>query len=441
MSDPMKILSGAWVLPVIPRGAILEKHAVVVQDERILEILPLEEALARYPDVVHLHFPHHALMPGLVNAHTHAGMNLLRGVGGDLPLMRWLQESVWPLEGRMLSSEFITAATRIAIAEMLRGGTTCFNDMYLFPETTAEVVDAMGIRAMLGLTVIDFPTPWADSSKECFFKGEQLASTYSGQDRIRFALAPHAPYTVGDETLREVLRRASRQNLPIHMHVHETAAEVDRAVAETGERPLARLRRLGLLNRPFMAVHMTQIDAVEHQWLTEYPVSVVHCPESNLKLASGFCPVGQLLAEGVNVALGTDGVASNNDLDMLGELRTAALLAKGYAEDATALPAWQAVEMATLSGARALGLENLIGSLEPGKQADVIAIDLGKLECQPAHDPFSQILYSSTRESVSEVFVAGKHLLRQRELSGVDLEELLVLASFWKTRMQATMPS
>lgn len=407
-------------------------------DGRIADILPREIALQRYPGFAHEHFPHHVLMPGFVNAHTHAAMTLLRGVGGDRPLMEWLQEHVWPLESRLLSPDFVSAASRIAVAEMLRGGTTCFSDMYLFPETTAEIAAASGIRAVIGLTVIDFPTPWAATSDEYFAKGSALAEAYSGHERIRFALAPHAPYTVGDDSLQEVSRRARKLQIPIHMHVHETAFEVSRAEAETGERPLARLRRLGLLDLPFIAVHMTQLNDTEHSWLTQHPVSVVHCPESNLKLASGFCPIGRLLADGVNIALGTDGAASNNDLDMLGEMHTAALLAKGVAEDATTLPAWQALEMATLGGACALGLEDRIGSLEIGKQADVIAIDVGRLECLPAHDPFSQVVYACTRDAVTDVFVGGRPLLRNRELLSLDLQELSALAQDWHGQIQTS---
>lgn len=438
MARSPQVLSAPWVLPVIPRRTALPEHSIVLLDGRISEILPRQVALQRYPRGDHEYFPGHVLMPGFVNAHTHAAMSLLRGVGSDRPLMEWLQEHVWPLESRMLSTDFVAAASRIAIGEMLLSGTTCFNDMYLFPETTAKIVDAAGIRAVIGLTVIDFPTPWATTSEEYFAKGSALAEAYAGHEQIHFALAPHAPYTVGDDSLKEIAKRARTQNLPIHMHVHETAFEVSRAEAETGERPLARLRRLGLLDLPFMAVHMTHLDDTEHAWLSQHPISVVHCPESNLKLASGFCPVGRLLAEGVNVALGTDGAASNNDLDMLGEMHTAALLAKGVANDATALPAWQALEIATLGGAKALGLADSIGSLEVGKQADIIAVDVSRLECLPSHDPFLQVTYASTRDAVTDVFVGGRRLVRKRDLLSLNIRELIALAQYWHGRIQMT---
>lgn len=424
-SPHIQVLHASCILPVVPRAAVLRQHALILQGERILALLPDDEAWARYPDATHLDFPRHALLPGFVNAHTHAAMTLLRGLGSDLPLMQWLQEHIWPAEGRLLSADFCRIGSQIAIAEMLRGGTTCFNDMYLFPEETARVVDASGIRASLGRILIDFPTPWATTPADYLAKGERLAQEWQGHPRLTFTLAPHAPYTVSDTSLQDIVQCARRQALPIHIHLHETADEVQRAVAEHGERPLARLDRLGLLDLPLQAVHMTQLNAQELDRLARSPVSVIHCPESNLKLASGFCPVAQLQERGIQVALGTDGAASNNDLDMLGEMRTAALLAKGVSGDARALAAAAALEMATLNGARALGLAEQIGSLEPGKQADVVALDLGELELQPAHDPHAQIVYAATRTAVTDVFVAGKALLRNRCLQTLDLEELL----------------
>lgn len=431
------ILSARWVLPVVPRAAVLEDHAVVLHGARIVDVLPRTAALARHPGAGHRHFSRHALLPGFINAHTHAAMTLLRGVGSDLPLMEWLQEHVWPAEGRLLSPEFVHAGSQLAVAEMIRGGTTCFNDMYLFPEDTARVVDQSGIRAMLGLTVFDLPTPWASTTREYLDKGADLFAAWNGHERMGFTVAPHAPYTVGDASLRKILQRAEAMEIPVHMHVHETAHEVATSLSDYGERPLARLARLGLLERPFAAVHMTQLDQSEHAMLPETSVSVVHCPESNLKLASGFCPVAELLRNGVNVALGTDGVASNNDLDMLGEMRTAALLAKGVSGDAAALAAPQALEMATLGGARALGLAEHLGSLEIGKLGDVIAIDLGGLEFQPAHNPHAQIVYAATRDAVTDVFVGGRPLLRDRELLTLDLDELTALARTWQERVQA----
>ncbi|WP_019592672.1 TRZ/ATZ family hydrolase [Thioalkalivibrio sp. ALRh] len=429
------VLSASQILPVIPRNTVLVDHALVIRDGIIETLLPREEALAQYPDAEHLHREGHALTPGLVNVHTHSGMSLLRGVGSDRPLMDWLKRYIWPAEGRLLSPEFVRAGTRLSVAEMLRGGTTCFSDMYLFVDNAARVVDESGIRAALGLTVFDFPTPWAQTTDEYFQRGAEVVENWQHHDRIHYTVAPHAPYTVGDESLQRVAERARELAVPIHMHVHETAGEIADAERDHGERPLARLARLGLLDQPFIAVHMTQVSAQDRELLQGRPVSVAHCPESNLKLASGFCPVAGLLGAGVTVGLGTDGTASNNDLDMIGEMRTAALLAKGVSGDASALPATAALEMATLGSARALGLADRIGSLEPGKQADVVSIDLSAIELQPMHEPAAQIVYAATREAVTDVHVAGRPLLRDRELLTLDLDELQAEAREWGARV------
>ncbi|WP_028484007.1 TRZ/ATZ family hydrolase [Thioalkalivibrio sp. ALE17] len=432
------ILGAPQILPVIPRDTILRDHALIIRDGVIQAIEPTETARARYPDAEYRDHPGHALIPGLVNAHTHSGMSLLRGIGSDHTLMDWLKRYIWPAEGKLLSPEFVRAGTRLSVAEMLRGGTTCFSDMYLFVEDAARVVDETGIRASLGLTVFDFPTPWASTADEHFQRGADVVTAWGRHERIAFNVAPHAPYTVGDASLERVADRARELDAPIHMHVHETASEVADAVRDHGERPLARLARLGMLDQPFIAVHMTQVDESDLDQLRDRPVSVAHCPESNLKLASGFCPVARLQEAGITVGLGTDGTASNNDLDMIGEMRTAALLAKAVSGDAAALPAASALEMATLGSARALGLADRIGSLEPGKQADVVAVDLQALELQPAHDPNAQIVYATTRDAVRDVYVAGRPLLRDRELLTLNVQDLRAEADDWRIRVLET---
>ncbi|WP_018949372.1 TRZ/ATZ family hydrolase [Thioalkalivibrio sp. ALMg11] len=432
------ILGAPQILPVIPRDTILRDHALVIRDGVIEAIEPQATARANHPDAEYREHPGQILIPGLVNAHTHSGMSLLRGIGSDRPLMEWLKGYIWPAEGKLLSPEFVRAGTRLSIAEMLRGGTTCFSDMYLFVDDAARVVEETGIRASLGLTVFDFPTPWASTADEYFQRGADVVANWGHHERIAFNVAPHAPYTVGDTSLERVAARARELGVPIHMHVHETASEVADALRDHGERPLARLARLGMLDQPFIAVHMTQVDDTDLDLLRERPVSIAHCPESNLKLASGFCPVTRLQAAGINVALGTDSTASNNDLDMIGEMRTAALLAKGVSGDAAALPATAALEMATLGSARALGLEDRIGSLEPGKQADVVAVDLQALELQPAHDPSAQIVYAATRDAVRDVYVAGRPLLRDRELLTLNLQDLHAEAEYWRIRVLET---
>jgi len=431
------LIHARWVIPVEPHDTVLEHHAIAIHEGHILELLPSAEAEEKYlPDIEH-RLDRHALIPGLVNAHTHAAMSLFRGLADDLHLMDWLQNHIWPAEAKWISPEFVADGSRLAIAEMLRGGTTCFNDMYFFPDETARVADNAGMRAVVGLILIDFPTVWAANADDYLHKGIEVHDHYRHHPLIRTAFAPHAPYTVSDEPLQRVVTYAEELDLPIHMHVHETAHEVDEASAQSGLRPLARLTRLGVVSPRLMGVHMTQLSDGEIAHLASSSAHVVHCPESNLKLASGFCPVQKLLDAGVNVALGTDGAASNNDLDMFGEMRSAALLGKAVAGDASAVNAARVLRMATLGGARALGLDEDIGSLEPGKAADIAAIDLGQLETQPLYHPISQLVYAAGRQQVSDVWVAGQHLLKERELTTLNQNSIIEKARQWAVRIGA----
>lgn len=431
------VIKAKWVVPVRPAGKVLDDHAVVVRNGRIAELLPAARVSKKYTATRTVDLGHHLLVPGFVNAHSHAAMSLLRGLADDLPLMEWLKEHIWPAESRWLGPDFARDGSELAIAEMLRSGTTCLNDMYLFPDATARTASRMGIRASIGLVLFDFPTPWADSPAEYIRKGLALRDEFKSDALLSFCFAPHAPYTVSDENLRKVQGLADELDLPVHMHVQETAQEVTDALDADGRRPLQRLDELGMLNPGFMAVHMTQLDEAEITRLAETGAHVVHCPESNLKLASGFCPVRQLRNAGVNVALGTDGAASNNDLDMIGEMRTASLLAKGVANDATALSAESALEMATLAGAKALGLEDSIGSIEAGKWADLVAIDLDELATTPVYNPVSQLVYASSREQVSHVWVAGQARVEDRQLININSRSLRARAGEWRQRIAA----
>ncbi len=431
------LLSGRWVVPVTPGDPILENHAIVMNDGKIIALLPEAEALARYqPRQHHQRSDHHLIIPGLINAHTHAAMSLFRGLADDLPLMRWLNDHIWPAEGRWVGPEFVADGSRLAIAEMLRGGITCFNDMYFFPNHTAEVAAAAGMRAVVGLIVIDFPSAWGSGPQEYLQRGSELLEQLRAHPTLHAALAPHAPYSVADEALRAVVALANREQLPMHIHLHETAEEIALSIERYGVRPLERLELLGLSGPHRLAVHMTQLTDAE---IAHYAASgghIVHCPESNLKLASGFCPVQKLLDAGINVALGSDSAASNNDLDLLGEMRTAALLAKGVAANAAALPAMMALRMATINGAKALGLEQQIGSLEPGKAADITVIDMGVLAVQPIYQVVSQLVYASSREQVSDLWVAGRQLLHQGKLLTLDSEEIMARAAVWRERIK-----
>ena len=429
------LIKTRWVAPVAPASGVLADHAVAIRQGRIVDLLPSEAALARYDAAEIVDRPGHLLIPGLVNAHTHAAMTLLRGLADDLTLMDWLQHHIWPAERRWMSAEFVEHGTELAMAEMLLGGTTTFNDMYFFPEVVARAAARAGMRACVGMILIKFPTVWAGDPAEYLRKGLALRDEYKGHPLVSTAFAPHAPYTVDDEYLVKIRRLADELEVPVHTHVHETADEVLGSVVDCGARPLARLDRLGLVSPMLMAVHMTQLEDAEIERVAAAGASVVHCPESNLKLASGFCPVAKLLAAGVNVCLGTDGAASNNDLDMLGEMRTAALLAKGVAGRADAVTAGQALEMATLNGARALGLADEIGSIEAGKWADLCCVDLERPATWPVYDPVAQLVYAAGRDQVEDVWVAGRRMVSDGRLVRMDEAAIIARAGAWRDRI------
>jgi len=424
------------IIPVEPENAVYEDYALAIKDDKIVALLPSDDARNKFTATEVHNLDQHALIPGLINAHTHSAMTLFRGLANDLPLMEWLNNHIWPAEQKWISPEFIKDGTELAIAEMMRGGTTCYNDMYFFPDHTAEVCANVGMRVVVGLILIDFPTAWANDADEYILKGEQVHDTYRHNPLVNTAFAPHAPYTVSDEPLRRVNVLAEELDIPIHMHIHETADEITQSMEQHGKRPLQRLSDLGLLSSHMLAVHMTQLEQTEIEELAKLGVSVAHCPESNLKLASGFCPAAQLLNAGVNVCIGTDGAASNNDLDMIGEMRTAAMLAKAVANDSTCLDAQTTLKMATLNGAKALGLNDSIGSLKKGKQADIVAINLDQLETAPLYAPLSQIIYAGNRQQVSDVWIAGKHVLKDRELTTMEYGRLMEKTRSWQEKIK-----
>ncbi len=435
------LLSARWILPVIPEGRLLRDCALVIDGGRILALQPLAEAEQHFAPRQRQDLGDAVLLPGLVNAHGHAAMSLLRGYADDLPLHAWLNERIWPAEARWVGAEFVRDGTELAMAEMLRTGTTCFADMYFFPDQIAAAARAAGMRCQLAFPILEFPTAWAQTPAEYIHKGLSLRDQYRGEALLSFAFGPHAPYTVADATFAKIVVLAQEIDCPIHIHLHETAAEVAAAVAQTGARPLARLQAQGVLSALTQLVHMTQIDAADLEMLGASGAQVIHCPESNLKLASGLCPVAQLQRAGVNVALGTDGAASNNDLDLFGEMKTAALLAKLVANDATALDAHQALRMATINGARALGLEREIGSLEVGKAADVIAVNLADAGSVPLYNPASQLVYGGSGGRVSDVWIQGRQLLKSRQLQTLSEPELIARARLWQQRIAGTQPS
>ncbi len=429
------LLEPRWIITVNDDNEVLENHSLAIHNGVIVDILPTQQASKQYQANNTLQLEGHALLPGFINSHTHAAMSLYRGLADDLPLMEWLQEHIWPAEQQHTNQEFVKVGTQLAIAEMLRSGTTCFNDMYFFPDETAKIATEIGIRACVGLIVIDFPTVWANDADEYIHKGLQLHDQLRHQSLITTAFAPHAPYTVSDAPLQKILTLSEELDIPVHMHIHETTDEVNDAIKTTGKRPLQRLSELGALSPQLIAVHMTQLVQNEIDSLATQGAHIVHCPESNQKLASGLCPVQDLLDAGINVALGTDGAASNNDLDMLGEMRSAALLGKIASMDAQAVNATTALRMATINGAKALGIDVVTGSLEVGKAADISAIQLNSIETQPLYDPVSQLVYAAGREQITHVWVAGKHLLNSRKLTSIDEVSLLADVATWQIRI------
>ena len=425
-----------WCVPVEPAGAVFEGHAVAISEGRIEAVLPLAEARARFQPSVLVERPGHVLIPGLVNTHTHAAMALFRGLADDLPLEAWLREGIWPAERRWVSAEMVRDGTQLAIAEMLRGGITCFADQYFFPEIVAEAATDLAMRAVIATPVVDFPTAWAASAEEYLQKAADLVhDPYANHPLITTAFAPHSTFSLADSSLEALRVLADQLDVRVQIHLHESAAEVENSLRDTGKRPFERLAKAGLINASLLAVHAVHMTDTEIARLAEVGASIAHCPKSNLKLASGVAGVAAYRDAGVNVALGTDSAASNNRLDLLAEMQTAALLAKASAGDASAVPAGDALHMATLAGARALGLEHRIGSIETGKQADLTCIDLGALNSQPVYDVISQLVYAAQSSQVTDVWVGGRHQLDSGRFTHLDPENLIARSNEWRDRI------
>ena len=433
----IEALLARYVVPVVPENVVLENTAVIVQDGRILDLLDISVVAERYPDAAIKTLPHHVLMPGLVNAHGHSPMVLMRGLADDLPLMDWLQNHIWPAEQAFASEAFVRAGSELAAVEMLKGGTTCFNDNYFFPNVTAEVVEASGMRALLGLPVMNVPTIWADDEAGYIRRGLDVIEQCPATDRMQWAWAPHAPYTVTDESFITLGGLVDEMDMRLHLHLLETAGEIDQSMQSHGDHPIDRLRRLGLYNDRLIAAHMTQLTQPQIDLTAEAGVHVLHCPAANMKLASGFCPVDALDQAGVNMAIGTDGAASNNRLDMFAEMRLASLNAKGHSLNPQAAPAARSLSMATIQGARALGLDDETGSVEVGKAADLVAVDLSDVGTTPVHNVISHLVYVVGRHQVSDVWVAGQPVVQGGQVTTLDVAAILEKAQIWADKMQA----
>ena len=428
-----------WCVPVEPAGDVLEGHAVAIADGRIAAILPVEEAKAAFQPSVLVERPDHVLIPGLINAHTHAAMTLFRGLADDMPLEAWLHEGIWPAERRWVSAEMVRDGTELAIAEMIRGGVTCFSDQYFYPEIVAEAAVDLSMRAVVATPVVDFRTGWAENADEYLQKAADLVhDPYADHPLVTTAFAPHSTFALSDESFAALRVLADQLDVRVQIHLHETAAEVDISLRDTGKRPYERLLDAGLVNRSLLAVHAVHMNDEELARFAEAGVSVAHCPNSNLKLASGIAPIEKYRRAGLNVAIGTDGAASNNMLDMFSEMRMAALLAKGIATDASAVTAGEALHMATLGGARALGIERVTGSIETGKWADLTCVDLNRLNSQPVYDVVSQLVYASRADQVADVWIAGRRQLENGQFAHIDTDALLVRSNEWRDRMTDT---
>jgi len=428
------LIHPGWIVPVLPHGAVLENHSIAITGDRISALLPRSETGAISARRV-LELPGHALMPGMINSHGHAAMSLLRGFADDLPLMPWLERHIWPAEAAHVSAGFVRDGVELAIAEMIRSGTTTFSDMYFFPDACAETAQRLGMRCQITFPILDFATVWARDADEYISKGLALRDAIKHSELVTVGFGPHATYTVSEPNLVKVATLAAELDVAVQIHLHETRGEVLLAVEQNGERPLDSLHRLGLLGPRTQCVHMTDLGDQDIALLAATGAHVVHCPQSNMKLASGSCPVSKLLARGVNVALGSDSAASNNDLNLFGEMQSAALLAKLQSADASALPAFQALALATINGARALGLEDRIGSLETGKLADLIAVDLSQPETQPLYHPLSQLVYACNGSQVTHSWIGGVPVMEQRQLTQIDLGALAARTGAWRDRI------
>lgn len=434
--DVDSIIQARWLIPMTDKELILENHSLIIQQNMIREILPNEEAEKYFRSDNTYLLDQHIVIPGLINSHGHAAMNLFRGFADDIPLKSWLEDKIWPAEGRWVSEEFVSDGAELAIAEMLLSGTTTFTDMYFFPDHVAKVAIKNNIRAHLVSPVLDFPTVWAQNSEEYIHKAMELHDNYKNNEHIYVGFGPHAPYTVSDEPLRKIATLANELDIAIQMHVHETAHEVQDSVTNSGKRPLTRLQELGLMMPNLQCVHMTQLLEEEIRLLADSGASVVHCPASNSKLASGFCPSALLLDAGINVALGTDGGASNNELNMLNEMRIAALIGKADSGDASSLTAWDVLAMATVNGAKQIGLNDSIGTLESGKFADITAVDLNQINTTPIYNPVATLVYSAQASQVSHVWVGGQLNVEAGELLNLNEEILKNKAQNWAEKIQ-----
>ena len=430
------IISAKWICPVRPLNVTLEDHSIVIDENRIIDIIETKKIASLYQTHQHVQLHHHIVTPGLINAHTHAAMNLFRGFADDQPLHTWLHESIWPLEKKWVTPDFVYDGTLIACAEMLKSGVTTFNEMYFYPEAASRAIKQSGMRANIGLFVMDYPSNYANDGEDYLMKGLEARDGWRDEALITSSLAPHAPYSVSDKTLNQVLTYANQLNLTIHMHVHETENEILESIKQFQLRPIERLHRLGLLSPQFMAVHAVYLNDQDLNALSKESTSVIHCPTSNLKLGSGVADIETLQKHNINVCIGTDGSASNNKQDVLHDMQLASLLAKGLKKNPAIMDAKTSLEMVTINGAKALGLEDHIGSIEKGKYADLVAFNMDQVSTLPMYDPMSHLIYATSREEVSHVWVNGLLQYEEGLLTSIDTQLCKDIGLRWQLKIK-----
>lgn len=435
------IVNARWILPIAPENKILENYALIIKDHKIIDLLAQEKVSDIYQAETVINKDHHVLMPGLINAHTHLAMSYYKGVGSDLPLNQWLSDYIWPSESATVSAEYVYDATKHALVECLRSGVSCVNDLYFYMNDVASALSEAGMRGRLAHCIFNFETPWAKSVESSFEQAENLINNLKNNQLISVAIGPHSPYAVDDQMMQRVIQLSKIHNLPIHIHLHETKKEVDDYKEKYGVSPIVRFFEKGWLNEKTIGIHLTQLDEKDIDCIVKSKMKVVHCPESNMKLASGISPIQKLLDLGVTVAIGTDGSASNNDIDMISEMKSASFLSKIATGNPESISAKKALEMATINGAKALGFESEIGSLEIGKSADFIAIDFNYPETLPVYDPFAQIVYAASRNQVSDVWVNGKCLMDQYKLLTINNDGLNQNQNKWSLKINQTISS
>ncbi|MDC0127282.1 TRZ/ATZ family hydrolase [Methylophilaceae bacterium] len=441
MKNPNKknvsaIISASWIFTSGPEDQLLSDYAVVIENDKIIDLVSQKKVFDEYEANNNYQLNNHILIPGLINAHTHSAMSLFKGFADDLPLQDWLNNHIWPAEKEFVNSSFVKDGSILALSEMIKSGVTTFNDMYFFPDATAEAAKELEVRGNIGLVVLDFPTNYATDPEDYLVKGFEFRDKWRNEELITTSIAPHAPYSVSDEAFSLINTYSEELGINIHTHLHETQWEIEDSIDKYGITPIQRLNNLGIIGPSLVAAHCVHLNDQDMAILAKNKVNIVHNPSSNMKLGSGIADVAKMLKQNLNVSLGTDSSASNNRLDIMEEMRLAALISKGSSMLPESIPAKEAIKMATINGAKALGLDSEIGSIEKNKKADLVAIDLSTIENQPLYDPLTTFVYSSSRSDVSYVWINGKIKLMDKKLINMDEERIIQLAKKWQRKLK-----